>query len=119
MTFLRKLKLSVNVKTSVLLAVTALVVAYVRNHLQYGSHGWSSIGAFLGDWFIHYLAVLLFVVFGGAFASTYAPFFLGKDWPHQELSPSEQTIYVTLLVLAGAIALFVLAHWPASGTYDE
>lgn len=112
-------KLSLNAKTSILVAVTALVVAYVRTFFQYGSYGWESMSAFLLSWFIHYVGVWLFVALSGAFVSRFAPVFLGKDLPRQELSPSELLVFISLVVLVGAIVLFLLAHWPASGIYDE
>lgn len=112
-------KLSLNAKTGILVAVTALVVAYVRTFFQYGSYGWESTGAFLLSWFIHYLGVWLFVVICGAFILKLSPVFLGKDLPRQELSLSELLVYISLVVLVGAIVLFIMAHWPTSGMYDE
>ena len=112
-------KLSLNAKTGILVAITALVVAYVRTFFQYGSYGWESIGAFLLSWFIHYLGVLLFIVIGGAFISRAATVLLKKDLLRQELSPSELFVYISLVVLFAAIGMFLLAHWPASGIYDE
>lgn len=112
-------KLSLNAKTGLLVAVTALVVAYVRNFFQYGSYGWESIGAFLLSWFIHYLGVCLFVAISGAFVSRFAPVFFDKEFPREELSPNELHVYISLVVLVGAIVILVLAHWPASDIYDE
>ncbi|NWG39815.1 MAG: hypothetical protein HXY27_07610 [Hydrogenophilaceae bacterium] len=112
-------KLSLNAKAGLLVAVTALVVAYVRTFFQYGGYGWESISDFLLSWFVHYLGVWLFVAISGAFVSRFAPVFLGKDLPREVLSPSELIVYISLVVLVGAIILFLLAHWPASGIYDE
>lgn len=112
-------KLSLNAKTGLLVAVTALVVAYVRTFFQYGGYGWESIGEFLLSWFVHYLGVWLFVAISGAFVSRFAPVFLCKDLPREELSLSELIVYISLVVLVGAIVMFVLAHWPALGIYDE
>lgn len=112
-------KLPLNAKTGLLVAVTALVVAYVRTFFQYGSYGWESIGEFLLSWFVHWLGVWLFVVISGAFVSRLAPAFLGNDLPREELSPSELIVYISLVVLVGAIVMFLLAHWPVSDIYDE
>ena len=113
------IRLSLNAKTGILVAATALVVAYVRTFFQYGSYGWESIGAFLISWFIHYLGAWLFVAISGAFISKVAPIFLGTESRRQELSSSELLVYVSLVVLVAAIVMFLLAHWPASGIYDE
>jgi hypothetical protein len=111
-------RLSLNARTGVLFAVTALVVAFVRTYLQYHRYGWESVGAFLISWFVHYLAVGVFAVVCGAFISSSAPFFLGKDSQRRELATAELLVYVSLVVLAAAIIMFVLAHWPASEWYE-
>ncbi|OHC68511.1 MAG: hypothetical protein A3H93_04815 [Rhodocyclales bacterium RIFCSPLOWO2_02_FULL_63_24] len=111
-------RLSLNAKTGALLVITSLVVAYVRTYLQYHSYGWESVGAFLTSWFIHYLAVWVFVIVCGAFISSASPFFLGKDSQRRELTSNELLVFVALGTLAAALVLFVLAHWPASGSYE-
>lgn len=111
-------KLSLNARTGTLLITTSLVVAYVRTYLQYHHYGWESVTEFLTSWFIHYLGVWLFAVLCGAFISSAAPIFLGEDSRRREVPSSELLVHVTLGVLAASVIVFVLAHWPASGSYE-
>ena len=53
-------------RRQILLAGTALVVAYVRSFFQYHQYGWNSVLEFLTSWFIHYIAVIVFIVVAGA-----------------------------------------------------
>ena len=112
-------KLSLTAKTNILFVVTTLVVAFVHAFLQHGSYGWGTIESFLTSWFIHFVGVSLFLVFCGAFVSIWAQKILGNGLTRQELSMGELMVYVMLVVMAGAIALFILGHFPPLDIYDE
>lgn len=111
-------RLSLNARIGVLIAVTALVVAFVRTHFQYHRYGWTSVGAFLLSWFVHYLSVGVFAVVCAAVIPSAAPFFLDKDSQHRELEPTELLVSVLLVILVTAIMMFGISHWSASVSYE-
>ena len=99
-------------RRQILLAGTALVVAYVRSFFQYHQYGWNSVLEFLTSWFIHYIAVIVFIVVAGAVAQVYAKHFLGDQWNFKELTIKEVYVYAPLFVLVAAVMMFLIAHWP-------
>ena len=107
-----------NTRRSILLGVTALVVAYVRSYLQYHQYSWQSVGQFLISWLIHYLAILGLVAISYAFINTKADFFLGKKSEQDRISKDEATVYVSIVLLIAAVLIFVVAHWSLSDIYE-
>jgi hypothetical protein len=70
----------------VLFALTGLVVAYVRNVLQYGHYSWDSIDQFLVSWFVHYLAVGLVAAISYACIKGTERFFFAYESANKGLS---------------------------------
>jgi hypothetical protein len=102
-----------------LLAITGLVVAYVRNIVQYKHYSWGSIIEFLSWWFIHYIAVgivaaTLYVVI----KNTKKFFFEHKD-SKEVLTWEQAIVYTSLTILISAIFILLLAHWGSVSDYDE
>ena len=106
-----------NTRTVILLAIVALVVAYVRTSLQY-DHGWESLGDFALSWFIHYLAVWVFAAIAGAIVLSSARFFVGSSLQGREPTANEVVVYVALTLLVGSVVVFLLAYWPV-GALNE
>jgi cytochrome bd-type quinol oxidase subunit 2 len=111
-------KLTSRNKRSILLAVTALVVAYVRSFIQYHRYSWESLEQFLISWLIHYFAVLVLIAISYVFIITKASFFLGREKEGKEITAEEATVYVSFVLLVLAILVFFVAHWPASDDYE-
>ncbi len=108
-------KLSLRVRRGILLAVTSLVVAYVRSFLQYHQYIWGSIEQFLISWLIHYLAILFLIIVSLVFINMDAHFFLGKDAKSSDITKDEFTVYVSVVLLIAALAIFLLAHLQSVG----
>ncbi len=102
-----------NAKSQLLLAITGLVIAFVRNFLQYQRYSFDSIWEFVGFWLLHYMAIGFL---GAVFYACLGPvrrIVLGGDtggvWPRID----EAIASWCLALLLCAAAVFVLAHWPA------
>jgi hypothetical protein len=54
---LLEMKIEPDIRRNILLAISGLVVANVRNVIQYGEFAIGSVWYFLGTWLIHYLAI--------------------------------------------------------------
>lgn len=105
-------------RRNVLLAVTALVVAYAHTFIQFHRYSWESVEHFLISWLIHYFAVLVLIAISYVFMSTKASFFLGREKEGKEITAEEATVYVSFVLLVLAILAFFVAHWPASDVYE-
>ncbi len=103
--------LSLDTKKQILLAITGLVVAYVRQLVQYRQYSWETITQFLASWFIHYIGVALLALLAGFFINRTHAFFFGPNSTRQPLDTDEALIYVAIVVLVAAVGIFVLAHW--------
>lgn len=113
-----KMTLSQPAKQALLVAVTSLVVAYVRHGISSNWAPWDSIGQFLGYWLIHWLGLVLF--FGITFVAIWRTYriFLGSD--SREATYDELLFYICMAVLVAAIGFFVAAHWvPTSDDLNE
>jgi hypothetical protein len=104
-------------KKGILILATGFMVGCVRHGIE---HHWQSFDTwedFFVNWFVHTIAVLLFMAFGGATILWRYEFFFGKK-PGFE-AEHEIPVIVVITVLLGAIAIFVLAHWtPSVDDYD-
>lgn len=104
-------KLSTSVKRNILVAVTALVVAYVRRAIQYHRYSWDSIGQFLTYWLIHFISVSLLIGVSYIFIKMTEKFFFEDDRQSNSITVEEAIFYVTMVVLVAAILIFFFAHW--------
>ncbi len=112
--------ISLSTRRHLLLAVTSLVVAYVRTFLQYHRYSWDSISEFLAVWFVHYIAVYLLVAISYGVIKTHERRFLAdSDGQRQGLKMDEAFVYVAFVLLVCSISIFVVAHWPSSGMLGE
>lgn len=102
-----------NRRGNLLLALTGLIVAYVRNFLRYHRYSFESVWEFLGFWFVHYLAVgLLGAMFYGL--SNWADrFILKRETTEKGLSVEEGLVYFCIAIIVCSVAIFFIAHWPA------
>jgi hypothetical protein len=99
-------------KEGVLFVLTGLALAYVRHGIESGWAWWESVEQFFGDWFIHTMALSLFIAIAGVTIEKFHEFFLG----HKREAEYTDLIYVILMtVLVGAVCVFLLAHWSPSG----
>lgn len=110
-------KLTPRVRRWALLAITALVVAYVRSFLQYRQYYWESITQFLISWLLHYFVIVILIGISCAFISTTSAYFLKGEKESRKISFEEAMVYVSLILLAAAVLVFFVAHWPLSA-YD-
>ncbi|MGQ0836181.1 MAG: hypothetical protein ACT4O5_14930 [Gammaproteobacteria bacterium] len=102
-----------NARTIGLLTITGLVVAYVRNYLQYHRYSFESIGEFIGFWLVHYLAIGLLGALFYAWLGPLQQLVLGRELGGKEPTLDSAIVSWCWALLLCAIALFVLAHWPA------
>lgn len=97
-------------RRNVLLAITGLVVAFVRTHLQYHQYGWGTVTEFLTSWFIHYVAVALLAAVAYAAIKANAKRFLAEKENEAALSVEAAIVYICITLLTLAVAIFVLSH---------
>jgi hypothetical protein len=107
------------VRSYLLLAITGLVVAYVRNFVQYRHYSWGSIIEFLGWWFIHYMAVGIVMVTSYVVINNTGKFFLKYKDSEEVLTWEQAIVYTSLTILVSSIFIFLLAHWGGVSDYDE
>jgi hypothetical protein len=76
-----------------------------------------SVEQFFISWFIHTIALLLFMVITSAVILRFHEFFVGcKPEQHAEESVP---FYVVMTVLIAAVSIFSLSHCVPSGDYDD
>jgi len=110
--------ISHKIRRNALLVITGLVVAYVRNIVQYRHYSWESIGGLLSWWFIHYMAVgIVTAISYVIIKNTEKIFFEDKD-SEEGLTWEQAIVYTSLIILISAICIFLLAHWVSSGVPD-
>ena len=90
----------------ILIPVTGLVVAYVREVLQFRRYLWESWHAFFGHWAVHTMVLVLFIVLGYAAASTIDAK-LGK----QEISAGDAFTYFSVFTLMISVFIFFSFHF--------
>lgn len=114
-------KLSLSARRNLLLAVTSLVVAYVRNYFQYNQYAWSSIKLFLVSWLLHYFAIGFLIIISLVLIKTHGHFFLGKDTASSRVTKDEFTVYVSIVLLVLAITSVFLVHYTMgnAGDFDD
>jgi hypothetical protein len=104
-------------RQSILIPITSFAVAYVRQGLSTHWAWWNSLGDLFGSWFIHTIALFFFIVIAAAIILRTQEFFVGTK-PREDMS-NELFFYLTMAVLVGAVSIYVIAHWPPSGDYDD
>jgi len=97
-------------KRHLLLLFTALVVAYVRNVIQYGSYSWDSLLDFFAFWVVHYFAVAIVGLIGILIIKSWEQFFLGYK-EGEGLTLEDGLVYCCMFILASAVFIFFMAHW--------
>lgn len=102
-------------RVHLLLILTALLVAYVRNFLQYGDYIFSSFSIFVGFWIIHYFAVgFLAVLFSQLLNKSLnvilpsEPSGIGRS--HISTNVGVASFCIALILCS--VVIFLLAHWP-------
>jgi hypothetical protein len=111
-----RVRVSAEVKRGCLIPVTGLVVGYVRHGINKQWGAWDSIEQILGYWFIHTIALVLFMVISSAIILQLHEFFLG--YKAEGRTEEELPVYVLMTVLIGAVAIFLMSHWVPSDDSD-
>jgi hypothetical protein len=112
-------RLFANAKPIILFAITGLVVSFVRIHLQRGRYFLDSLDAQLASWLIHCAGLWIFIAIAGSLVQGFAPFWLGEDREHKSWSWQEACVYISLVVLIGAIFIDLVAGWSPSDDYEN
>jgi len=99
------------------LAFTALVLAYVRNYVQYHRYSFVSVWEFLGFWFVHYVAVGLVGAVFYALLQSMENLVLGRADDRPPPSMDQAIVHFCTAILLASLAIFLIAHWPAG--YSE
>lgn len=111
--------MSFDKKKNLLLVLTALIVAFVRNNIQYDRLIWDSLWEFLGFWLIHYFGVAIVVIIAFACIKQMEGFFFGYR-ENQGITIDKALVYIPIVILISAVCIFVIAHLPLRDyTYDE
>lgn len=110
--------LSPEVRRNALLVITGLVVAYVRQVVQYGKYSWESIGQFLIMWLLHYLAVGFIAAISYGVIKGTEKIFLEYEDRRKSITFEQALVYVALISLVVATFIFILAHWIPNDTYE-
>jgi hypothetical protein len=105
--------MSLSARRHILLAVSGLVVAYVRQVVQYHAYSWETITQFLVSWFVHYIGVAFLAALACFFINRTQALFFSRDSHRPALDIDDALVYVSIVALVAAIAIFVLAHWVA------
>ena len=109
------MKIGPETRRNGLLILSGLVVANVRNLIQYGEFALSSIWYFLGTWLIHYFAVAL--IGAGAYAiyssgpSKYVYGADGKD----AVSVGEFLYIVSIIAIIASLAILFFYYYVPGG----
>ena len=103
------LNLSPRAKRLWLPVVVSLVVAYVRTFLQYHRYGWDSIEDFLGSWVVHLFLYLLAAISHAIIRAQANRFLADTNSKPQDLTMDDALVYVSLIVLVGAVFIFIVA----------
>jgi hypothetical protein len=98
-------------RVTALPAIAGLVVAYVRNILQYHQYSWDSWLEFLVTWFVHYIAVLLIAGVAYAFTRGKETLLLGRSETLRHMTVEEAIIFGSVLAIVAAAAILMLVHW--------
>jgi hypothetical protein len=100
-----------DLRVTALPAIAGLVVAYVRNILQYHHYSWGSWLEFLVTWFVHYIAVLLIAGVAYAFTRGKETLLLGRSETLRHMTVEEAIIFGSVLAIVAAAAILMLVHW--------
>jgi len=103
-------------RVTILGAAASLAVAFVRR----GMVPWPTIEQFLVAWFVHFCALLVFLLVTYAVILRFSKFFVGYE--QKETSFKDQmveiTYYVYMTVFASAIFMMVVMSWSPSDEFD-
>jgi len=115
------MQLDSSVRRNLLLILTGLIVAYVRNFLQYHRYSFESVWELLGFWFAHYVVIAIVSAIAYGLIHLADRFILVKEKGAKRLSVDEAIVYFCVLFIVSSAVVFVVAHWPAglSETLDE
>ena len=103
---------SVERRRAAFLVLTAFVIAYVRNTIQYGKYGIQPYADFLILWFIHYVALLITAgLYWVLLNSVRRKLLPGRG----NVEAEDAILQFFVAILIGSIAIFVLYHWPEYG----
>jgi hypothetical protein len=110
--------ISLKTRGNVLLVFTGLVVAYVRNVVQYHHYFWDSTVKFFAWWFIHYIAVGIVTASSYFLIKNTEKIFFKYKESEQGLTWEQAVVYTSLIILVCSILVFLLAHWGGTSDYD-
>ena len=111
--------ISPKIRRYALLVITGLVVAYVRNIVQYRRYSWESIGELLSWWFVHYMAVGIVTGISYVVMKNVEKIFFQYKDSEGGLTWEQSIVYTSLTILISAIFICLLAHWGGVSDYDE
>ncbi len=103
------MKVTYDIRVSLLMMIAAAAVAYVRNGLEKKWAGWDGISHFLSSWFIHYLALWFLTFLVGAGVERGRTLFLGGPPQYKSIESLEFRYFIAMAALVTAIAIFVVA----------
>jgi uncharacterized membrane protein len=106
-------QISEKAKQQALFAGTSLLVAFVRNRLQYGK-GWVSLNDFALSWLVHYFGVFLAIGFSAAVIARYSAFLLGVNPTRKEPEMTELMVYCAITISVCTAFILLLSAWPSS-----
>ena len=106
-------------RQSILIPITSLAVAYVRHGLTTNWAWWSSFDDLFAWWFLHTIALFVFVIIAAVVILRTQEFFVGSKPSKDNHYYDEIFFYLTMAVLVAAVSIYVVAHWPPSGDYHE
>jgi predicted secreted protein len=92
-------------------------VAYVRHGVNTQWKSWDSVEQIAIWWFIHTIALFLFMAITSAAILRSHEFFIGHK-PEQN-ADENVPFYVLMTVLIAAVSIYLLSHWIPSGDYDD
>jgi len=102
-------------RRNALLALSGLVVANVRNLIQYEEFAFSSIWYFLGTWFIHYIAIALIGASAYAIYSSGRSKYVYSADRKDAVSSGEFLYIVSIIAIISALAILFFYYYVPRG----
>jgi len=105
------MKIEPNIRRNILLILSGLVVANVRNLVQYNEFAISSIGYFFATWLAHYIAVAIVGVAAYAIYSTNRKKYIYASENSKPIEAGEFLYIISLVAIIASLAVLFFYYY--------
>ena len=99
-------------RCNILLIISGLVVANVRNLIQYGELAFNSVGYFLATWLAHYLAIGLVGAVAYSIYSNGRSKFVDRSDITNPVSAGEFVYIIAIIAITTSFAFLFIHYFP-------